>query len=242
MAAAKTSTAPIRIEEDRSASPAVGSVRLIAPEELDAAAELLALGFASEPGNLALYPDPDVRRTILETGARTFLRSTIRFGTAHAVEVDGELGALALWHPPGAPSTSLRDLVGLGRDKLGIAPTVVRAVPGAALRALRQPPTALRLVRTRGRAVRVASEGLTWHLAFLATAPAHRGRGLARRLLERQLARCDEDGVAAWLETTDPVNPPIYERFGFRTVAHVADADAAWLPGWWAMRREPAAP
>ena len=25
----------------------------------------------------------------------------------------------------------------------------------------------------------------------------------------------DEDGIPVWLETTDPVNPPIYERFGF---------------------------
>jgi GNAT superfamily N-acetyltransferase len=241
MSPASTPTAPAA-EDGRAVLPEVGSVRLLAPEELDTAAEMLARGFAAEPGNLALYPDPEVRRTILEAGARTYLRSTIRLGTALGVEVGGQLGALALWHPPGVPSTSLADLVQLGRDKLGIAPTVVRAVPGAALRALRQPPTALRLVRARGRAVRAASQGLTWHLAFLATAPEHRGRGLARQLLDRQLARCDEDGLAAWLETTDPVNPPIYERFGFRTVAHVPDADAAWLPGWWAMRREPAGP
>jgi predicted acetyltransferase len=84
------------------------------------------------------------------------------------------------------------------------------------------------------------TDGLTWHLAFLATAPEHRGRGLARQLLERQLDRCDEDAAAAWLETTDPVNPPIYERFGFATVAHVEDA--AWLPGLWVMRREPSPP
>lgn len=82
-----------------------------------------------------------------------------------------------------------------------------------------------------------ASRGTSWHLAMLATAPEHRGHGLARRLLERQLERCDEDGTAAWLETTEPVNPPIYERFGFRTVTHVEDA--AWLPGYWVMRREP---
>jgi predicted acetyltransferase len=92
-------------------------------------------------------------------------------------------------------------------------------------------------VRERGRSFAGAARGTTWHLMFLATAPEHRGRGLARMLLDRQLRRCDEDDTAAWLETTDPVNPPIYERFGFETVAHIEDA--AWLPGLWVMRREP---
>ena len=78
---------------------------------------------------------------------------------------------------------------------------------------------------------------MVWYLAALATAPEHRGRGFARMLLDRQLARCDQDGAAAWLETTDPVNPPIYARFGFSTVAHIERA--AWLPGFWVMRREP---
>jgi GNAT superfamily N-acetyltransferase len=241
MAPPTTPTRPaIRIADDRSTSSLVGHLRLLEVADVDEAAEMLARAFAAEPGNLALYPDPAVRRTLLETGARSIVRSIVRLGTAHGVEVDGQLAAIALWHPPGVPATSLRDLVQLGRDKLGEAPTVVRAVPGAARRALREPRAALRLVRARQRAVRVASAGRTWHLAFLGTAPEHRGRGLARQLLDRQLARCDEDGLAAWLETTDPVNPPLYERFGFRTVAHVEDA--AWLPGWWAMRREPAAP
>ena len=101
---------------------------------------------------------------------------------------------------------------------------------------LRHSPQAVPLVLARRRAVARASAGLSWHLAFLATAPEYRGCGLARRLLDRQLARCDEDGTAAWLETTDPVNPPIYERFGFTTIDHIAQA--AWLPGLWVMRRE----
>lgn len=62
-------------------------------------------------------------------------------------------------------------------------------------------------------------------------------RVLARRLLDRQLVRCDEEGFAVWLETTDPANPPIYERFGLEVATHLEDA--AWLPGWRAMRREP---
>jgi GNAT superfamily N-acetyltransferase len=93
------------------------------------------------------------------------------------------------------------------------------------------------LARERRRAIGAASAGPVWHLSFLGTRPELQGHGLARLLLEHVLDRCDADGLPAWLETTDPVNPPIYERFGFRTQAHIARA--GWLPGFWIMRREP---
>jgi predicted acetyltransferase len=78
---------------------------------------------------------------------------------------------------------------------------------------------------------------MTWQLDLLGTLPEHRRKGLARALLGRQLQRCDEDSAAVWLETTDPANTKIYERFGFKTVAHIKGPD--WLLGHWVMRREP---
>jgi len=43
--------------------------------------------------------------------------------------------------------------------------------------------------------------------------------------------------IAIWLETTDPIDPPIHARFGSATVAHLDDA--ARLPGLRVTRREP---
>jgi GNAT superfamily N-acetyltransferase len=212
-------------------------VRVLGPADLDEGVDLLVRGFAEEPGNLALYPDPEVRRRILETGARNVIRATLPYGTVHGATVGGALAALALWHPPGASTTSLLGLVRNLGSHLAHGTTLASALPHAGSVVLHHVPEALGLVRARSRAVRRASAGTTWHLAFLATAPEHRGAGLARRLLDRQLVRCDQDRAAVWLETTDPVNPPIYERFAFRTVAHLEDA--AWLPGLWVMRRDP---
>jgi GNAT superfamily N-acetyltransferase len=211
--------------------------RLGAPD-VPVAADVLAEAFAREPGNLALYPDEDVRGAVLRVGAVTALRSTIRLGTAHGAFVGDDLAALALWHPPGVarsspPRDALAALTGAGPD----VRRLVRGVPRAAANVAATGRDALRVVRARHRAVGRASAGQSWHLAFLGTVPSHRGRGLARALLDRQLERCDQDGLAVWLETTDPVNPPLYERFGFRVTTHVADA--AWLPGLWVMRREP---
>jgi GNAT superfamily N-acetyltransferase len=236
---AATSTSPRVVDLAGRPVFTIGPVRVLGPDDEDAAASLLARAFAAEPGNVALYPDPAVRRTVLEAVARGTFRTVARLGTAHGVEVDGQLGAVALWHPPGV-RTGARDVPTVLRPKLAVAPTVVRAVPTALRRALARPGDLVAVGRQRGRAIRAVSAGPVWHLAFLGAAPEHRGRGLARRLLDRQLARCDEDGLAVWLETTDPVNPPIYERFGFEVATHLEEA--AWLPGWWAMRREPRSP
>jgi GNAT superfamily N-acetyltransferase len=224
-------------EAPRDATPAPITVRPVVAEQLADAADLLARGFAEEPGNVALLPDPEARHRLMAAGARSVLRRTIPHGTVHAATVGDELAAIAIWEAPGVPAWTIRGAIGAVSSKLGQAPTLVRALPHKLSVIAGSMRPAVGLVRARQRAIETASTGLTWHLAFLATAPEHRGRGLARQLLERQLSRCDEDGAAAWLETTEPVNPPIYERFGFTTVARVEDA--AWLPGLWVMRREP---
>jgi GNAT superfamily N-acetyltransferase len=215
------------------------TVRPLEPSEVPEAAALLARGFAEEPGNVVLFPDPAARRMLHETTALQIIATLLPYGTVHVAEA-GELAAIALWHPPGVPTTSLTTLARSAVAKLSHPKLVASVLPGAASVVLRELPEAIALTRARQRAVRRASQGPTWHLAFLATAPEYRGRGLARALLDRQLRRCDEDGTAVWLETTDPVNPPIYERFGFDVVAHVTDA--AWLPGFWVMRRAPRRP
>ncbi len=212
--------------------------RSMGMDDLAGAAELLARGFAEEPGNRVLLPDPVARHRLLVVATMVTLREMIPLGTVHGALVDGELAAVAIWHPPGWRPAPLRTLRRTTAGKLAQAASLARSLPSAALVVGRQAHHAVRLVAQRRRAVATASTGLCWHLAFLATAPEHRGAGLARGLLDRQLLRCDQDGAATWLETTDPVNPPIYERFGFETVTHIEDA--AWLPGLWVMRREPA--
>jgi predicted acetyltransferase len=49
--------------------------------------------------------------------------------------------------------------------------------------------------------------------------PAHGRKGFARRLIEPGLARADEEGRACFLETSEPRNVGLYERFGFRVVS-----------------------
>ena len=215
------------------------AVRVLAPADGRAAAACLARGFDQEPAKLAMLPRPEQRQVVLEMAAANQLHAALRYGTAHAAVVDGELASVAVWSPPGVSPITASGAVRAGLALLTNLPAVAGAVPQVVSVLVRDLPGGVALVRQRRRAVDQASRGLTWHLLLFATVPEHRGQGLGRLLLDRQLHRCDEDGAAVWLETTDPVNPPIYERFGFSTVAHTAGP--AWLPGLWVMRREPGA-
>lgn len=213
------------------------TVRPLTLEHLDDAAEVLALAFSEEPGNRVLLPDPEDRRRLLRTAARNQLRATLPLGTVHVATLEDRLGGVAIWHPPGPRGTSLPTTLRAAKDTLTGVPVLARQLPTVATVLARNLPGTASMVLRRRRGVARASAGASWHLAFLATDPELRGRGLARALLDRQLTRCDEDHAPTWLETTDPVNPPLYERFGFVVTTHLERA--GWLPGLWIMRREP---
>lgn len=212
-------------------------VRLLRADDVTEAAELLARGFAEEPGDRVLFPDPQLRRELAELVFASQLRATLPYATAFGAQLHGRLGGVAIWHPPEVTPTSVRASMQLAAGLLVRTPRLLRGLPDLGAAVARHGAAAPRLILRRQRAVATAAAGPTWHLAYLATDPQLRGRGLARALLEHVLDRCDEDALAAWLETTDPVNPPLYARFGFQTVAHIDRA--GWIPGLWVLRRDP---
>ena len=221
----------------RTATVAGPQVRVLGSADVAEAAALLARGFAEEPGNRVLFPDADLRRTLAELVFTQQLQATLPYATAFGASIDGRLGGVAIWHAPEVMPTSVRAAVELAAGLTLRAPQLLRGLPALSAVLVRQGASMPWAALQRQGAVARATDGPTWHLAFLATDPELRGRGLARRLLEHVLDRCDEDGLAAWLETTDPVNPPLYARFGFHTVSHIDRV--GWIPGLWVMRREP---
>jgi GNAT superfamily N-acetyltransferase len=55
-------------------------------------------------------------------------------------------------------------------------------------------------------------------LSLLGTHDAHRGRSLGGALLDASLEIVDRDGRPAYLDSTNAVNLPFYERRGFRRI------------------------
>ena len=55
-----------------------------------------------------------------------------------------------------------------------------------------------------------------WYLEYLAVDPSKQGLGLGSSILKESLKVIDEAGEAAYLESSNPQNMSLYERFGFR--------------------------
>jgi GNAT superfamily N-acetyltransferase len=66
----------------------------------------------------------------------------------------------------------------------------------------------------------------------------HQGRGHGAALLRYALERCDRDGVAAYLESSNARNVPLYERHGFVAMGSIqAGSSPTVIP----MLRRPSA-
>ena len=60
-----------------------------------------------------------------------------------------------------------------------------------------------------------------WYLPVTGVDPSHQGRGHGSAMLRAALARCDADGLVAYLESSSPANLPLYERHGFEVTGEV---------------------
>ncbi len=74
------------------------------------------------------------------------------------------------------------------------------------------------------------------YVPYIGVAPQAQGRGLGTRLMAPILARCDEEGVPAYLEATSPRNVVLYERLGFVATGRLRLGASPPLV---LMRREP---
>jgi len=61
-----------------------------------------------------------------------------------------------------------------------------------------------------------------WYLGFIGSDPTARGAGFGRALMDSGLERCDAEHAPAFLESSNPVNVPYYERFGFEAIGELA--------------------
>jgi GNAT superfamily N-acetyltransferase len=75
-----------------------------------------------------------------------------------------------------------------------------------------------------------------FYLVLIGVDPARQGTGLGSKLLEHTLLRLDESGMPAYLENSNPVNEPLYQRHSFRVIDEIKQPDG---PSEWCMWRDP---
>lgn len=215
----------------------IGPIRRLGTGDVDAAARLLARAFAHDAIATAALPDATQRERVTTRLMAREVRTSLRGASSYGVEVADHLAGVAIWYPPAITPRSLAATLRLGQELVGEARSLLPAVPRLCWALARDTAALGRQATKRQAAFQRAGQPPATYLALLATDPDHRGRGLARRLLEHTLHRCDQDGLAVWLHTDDANNLGFYARFGFSCIERIPGGRV--IADLWVLRREP---
>jgi ribosomal protein S18 acetylase RimI-like enzyme len=197
--------------------PVTPAARKATHADIEALSESIARAFDDDPVWIYLFPE---RRR--HERARAFVAYELQHHYLRQDEtwtVDG-LGGAAAWMPPKTWRQTNLDTV-------------------------RSLPTMLRLIGTRlptaARAMAAIEDahppGDHYYLSILGTDPAHQGKGVASACLGPVLARCDAQGLGAYLESSKETNIPFYNRHGFEVTRVLPLPNGG--PSLWLMWREP---
>jgi GNAT superfamily N-acetyltransferase len=188
--------------------------RVASSRELDAVTRTLWLAFRADP--LWRWALPDHAK--LEPLWRFWIRSALRYPW---VWVAGDYAAASVWIPPGGTDLT-------GEEEARFEP-LLRELAGA------HAPAVLELLDRFDEAH--PRDRPHYYLSILGTHPDFRGRGVGMALLADNLARIDDEGMPAYLESSNPDNVPRYERLGFRKVGEFSTPDGSHAVA--TMWREP---
>jgi ribosomal protein S18 acetylase RimI-like enzyme len=194
----------------------VREIRKATPADVPALTGALSRAFDDDPVMEWLFPDPRRRprwtRTFFGVRLRQLLRQEEVWATA-----DGS-GA-ALWAQPDRWKLTVPETASLlARIVVGVGRRTIRGLRGLELIEERHPTEP------------------HWYLAVLGVDPPAQGEGLGSALLAPVLRACDEDGVAAYLESSKERNVAFYARHGFRVTDEVQMPKG---PPIWLMWRDP---
>jgi ribosomal protein S18 acetylase RimI-like enzyme len=158
----------------------------------------IVLGFAADPMARWVWPDSSEYLGLMPHLVKAFGGRAFERGTAYVTE---GVRAAALWLPPGIePDEAAMGAVMAQALRPEIADDVEHVLRGMAEHHPQEPH---------------------WYLPLIAADPNWMGQGLGTLLMRHALWRCDEEGIAAYLESSNPRNISFYERHGFRIIGKI---------------------
>jgi len=199
-----------RIEIDSAAvKPVVSSYDIRA----EAATSVVTLAFATDPVARWMYPDPDQYLQHFPQFIRAFAGKSFEKGTAYLAP---DFAGAALWLKPGVEPN--------GDALIGLIWESTSSEVQKDLFPLFEQMGAFHPKYPH------------WYLPMIGVEPSRQGNGVGSALLQHSLANCDADGLPAYLESSNPKNISLYERFGFELIGTIKAGDA---PPLFPMLRKP---
>jgi ribosomal protein S18 acetylase RimI-like enzyme len=180
------------------ASSPPSTVRNIDEASADIAYATIALAFGTDPATRWTWPRADDFLRNMPQAARAFSSKGFALGTAYEI---GGFAGVALWLPPGVPA-----------DEQALASLMDRTAHAD----IKQD-----LAKVFERMSKFHPHEPHWYLPVIGVDPARQGQRLGDQLMAHALARCDADGMPAYLESSNPRNIPFYERQGFEALGKI---------------------
>ena len=178
-------------------------IRAAKPEERERFMHTVTLAFAGDP--LTRFSCPDGAK-YLENFGQVMTHFGGRAFDHESAWVANDGQAIALWLPPGVEP-----------DNEAMAASLEGVVP-----------------EERAEDMAGVFEGMAqyhphethWYLPIIGADPAHLGKGLGGALMKHACMRIDQDGLPAYLESSNPRNISLYERHGFEVMGEIRSGKA----------------
>lgn len=177
------------------------STRHVLRSRLDHAANVLTAAFTDDPVMNWIFPGTETDPTHLHSFMS--MAAVRSHAIGHAYELtDGD--GVALWCPPEV--SFYNEAVGTEFYEIALAangPRVELVLGGLSEMSEHHP------------------EEPHFYLPNIGVAPSSQGKGNGAVLLDRVLNTCDDEGLIAFLESSNPRNVSLYERAGFEVTAEI---------------------
>ena len=158
----------------------------------------LVTAFADDPFIRWMFPDAHQYLSAFPLILKYFAGAAFEHGTAYRSE---DFSAACLWLPPG-----------VSPDEEGLGQVMENWLDGS----LQEQVFAVMEQVGKGH-----PEEPHWYLPAMGVDPRYQGKGKGSVLLDRSLQGCDPTCDLAYLESTNPVNVPFYQRLGFRVIGTI---------------------
>jgi ribosomal protein S18 acetylase RimI-like enzyme len=164
----------------------------------EAAFAVIVLAFAADPATRWSWPRPEDYLRNMPLATRAFGGKSFALGTADAI--DG-LAGVALWLPPGVPP-----------DDEALGTLFERTAPASIQKDLAD---------VLEQMTNLHPQESHWYLPLIGVDPARQGQKLGDKLMAHALARCDADGLPAYLDSSNPRNISLYQRHCFEILGKI---------------------